>query len=443
MVIAPMSTIGWRVLTLLALFFLALPSTAELSANAELSWNAASDAPSVTGHIGAEARLQLEWRRDFSDRLSSVLSGRVAGEQFDRLRPGRADLTSYDGPSRPLSLGSHGSAEIRDAYVDVRFDRGLLRVGKQQIVWGELDGIKVLDVLNPASFERFILDDFDESRISLWSAWLDLSLADWRVELALIPDATVHDVPRSPGWFAPTAPRYRFGAPASAPDLAIKPRGAVEREGTVAARLSRFIGGWDVQFVASNGLDFEPLAEIQAASGAAQLVTYHRRRTVLGFALAGGIGPFVLRSEVAYSPNRYFSSRVAGSVSSELTETEADQWRGALALEMNAPGGVFVNAQLLVDHVRSTNVGLVRPETDRIVTVAARRSFRYESVVAELRAYHSLTDDDQLLRARLRWSAGDRTAFIFAAEQFRGTSAGSFGQFSGRDLVQVGIEISL
>ncbi|MCR9278030.1 MAG: OprO/OprP family phosphate-selective porin [Pseudomonadaceae bacterium] len=430
-------------LALMALLFLTLPAAADFSANAELSWNAASDAPSTTGHIGAQARLELEWRGQLGDRLSPVVSGRIGGEQFDRLRPGRADLASYDGPSRPLSLGSHGIAEIRDAYVDVRFDSGQLRIGKQQIVWGELDGIKVLDVLNPASFERFILDDFDESRISLWSAWLDLSLADWRIELALIPDATVHDIPRAPGWFAPTAPRYRYGATQASPELAISQRGAVEREGTVAARVSRFVAGWDVQFVASTGLDFEPLAEVEVVSGSAQLATYHRRRTVLGFALAGGVGPFVLRTEVAYSPGRHFSSRLESTASNSLAETEADQWRGALAVEMNAPAGVFVNAQLLVDHVSNASDGLVRPETDRIVTLAARRSFNYETVVAELRAYRSLTDDDQLLRAKLRWSLGDRTALVLAAEQFSGTRAGTFGQFSGRDLVQVGVEVSL
>lgn len=423
--------------------FVAIPSAAQFSAEAELSWSAASDAPKATGHIGAQARLSAEWRSRFGDRVSSVLSGRIEGEQFDQLRPGRADLASYDGPSRPLSLGSGGTAEIRDAYLDVRFDRGLLRIGKQQIVWGELDGIKVLDVLNPASFERFILDDFDESRISLWSAWLDVSLADWRVELALIPDATVHDVPRTPGWFAPTAPRYRFGAPQNSQQLPIRQRGAVEREGTVAARVSRFVAGWDLQFVASSGLDFEPLAEIELVGGQAQIATYHRRRTVLGFAAAGGIGPFVLRSEVAHSPNRHFSNRDSGGAPSILDEVVADQWRGALALEMNAPGGVLVNVQLLVDHISNASEHLVRSATDRIVTIAARRSFRYESVVAELRAYRSLTDDDQLLRAKLRWSLGDRTALSLAAEHFSGTSRGAFGQFNGRDLVQLGIEISL
>ena len=443
MVIHAHSAMGKLSLALMALLLIALPAAADFSANAALSWNAASDAPSTTGHIGAQARLELEWHGQLGDRLSTVVSGRIGGEQFDRLRPGRADLASYDGPSRPLSLGSHGIAEIRDAYVDIRFDRGLLRVGKQQIVWGELDGIKVLDVLNPASFERFILDDFDESRISLWSAWLDLSLADWRVELALIPDATVHDVPRSPGWFAPTAPRYRFGAPASTTELAIKPRGAIERAGTVAARVSRFIGGWDVQFVASTGLDFEPLAEVEIVSGAAQLATYHRRRTVLGFALAGGVGPFVLRTEVAYSPSRHFSNRLQNTVSNSIAEIESDQWRGALAVEMNAPAGVFVNAQLLVDHVSNASAGLVRPETDRIVTVAARRSFNYETVVAELRAYRSLTDDDQLLRAKVSWSLGDRTTLSLAAEHFNGTSRGAFGQFEGRDLIQAAVEISL
>ena len=67
--------------------------------------------------------------------------------------------------SRPYRIGDAGTAEIRDAYLEFGLDNGLLRIGKQQIVWGRLDGIKVLDTVNPQDFREFILDDFDDSRI--------------------------------------------------------------------------------------------------------------------------------------------------------------------------------------------------------------------------------------------------------------------------------------
>jgi len=44
-----------------------------------------------------------------------------------------------------------------------------LRLGKQQIVWGETDGLKLLDVMNPQNFREFILDEFEDSRLPLWS----------------------------------------------------------------------------------------------------------------------------------------------------------------------------------------------------------------------------------------------------------------------------------
>jgi hypothetical protein len=51
------------------------------------------------------------------------------------------------------------------------------------------------------------------SRIGLWSAYLDLSLGDWRAELTWMPDLDEPRHSRAGAWFELTAPRFRFGAP--------------------------------------------------------------------------------------------------------------------------------------------------------------------------------------------------------------------------------------
>lgn len=430
-----------RVAAAALLLAISLPVAAELSDDlslgVELGYSTAT--ASDARNVGGDATIDLGIDRDLGDTLSMTLSGRLRGEQFDRLRPGNVDFASYDGASRPAQLGSHGSAELRDAYLDVRLSNGLIRLGKQQIVWGALDGIKVLDAVNPASFERFILDDFDDARIGLWSALLDLSIGEWRGELALIPDATTHDVPAAGSWFEPIAPRYRFGSPSDAPALPQRALGSIEQEGSAALRLSRYIRGIDLQFVALSGVDFEPLGRVVVESGDPLLETYHRRRSLFGLSATGSVGPFVLRTEVAYQPNRHLPTRDAQG----LDEVTANQWRGAIAADFNAPLDVFLNVQLLVDHIEDAPQALVRPQTDRLLTITARRSFRYDAIVADLRLYRSLSDDDELLRAKLRWSLGDRLALSLSAERFSGTSEGIFGQFADRDLVRFGVEVQI
>jgi len=40
-----------------------------------------------------------------------------------------------------------------------------VRLGRQQIVWGEAIGTFVTDVVNPKDFREFVLPDFSELRI--------------------------------------------------------------------------------------------------------------------------------------------------------------------------------------------------------------------------------------------------------------------------------------
>jgi len=51
-------------------------------------------------------------------------------------------------------------AELREFYLETDWGKSYFTFGKQQVVWGKADGLKVLDVVNPQSFREFILEDF-------------------------------------------------------------------------------------------------------------------------------------------------------------------------------------------------------------------------------------------------------------------------------------------
>jgi Protein of unknown function (DUF1302) len=62
---------------------------------------------------------------------------------------------------------------FRELYLDSFFgseNQFSTRLGKQQIVWGTADGIKLLDIINPTDFRHFVQDPFEDSRIPVWMA---------------------------------------------------------------------------------------------------------------------------------------------------------------------------------------------------------------------------------------------------------------------------------
>ena len=372
-----------------------------------------------------------------SENTSLIMSARLRADAKDELEPGRPVLDSYAPGSRPLQLGTTGTAELRDFYFEWRSANGLARLGKQQIVWGRLDGIKVLDLVNPQDFREFILDDFADSRISLWSAYFDYNLGNWRAELALIPDGTGHMIPGAGAWFELTAPRFRFGAAAGQPGLPVsiaQPSHAFD-DAAAGLRLSRQLNNLELALVAYTGSDPEPLGRLVVAGGAPAVERFYERRDAFGFSVDMGLGPAVLRAEYAYQPDRTFNTRSTGA----LDTVALDQHRGAFGVDMDGPLGIFINVQYLVDTIAAAPAGLVRPDRDRLATLYLRRAFAYDSVVVAARWYHSFTDDDDLAALSIEYDINDSTAVELAAQYFSGVDEGLFGQFRDRDRITLSL----
>jgi len=57
---------------------------------------------------------------------------------------------------------------LRELYIDTTLASWDLRLGKQQVVWGTADGIKLLDIINPTDFREFNQNTFEDSRIPVW-----------------------------------------------------------------------------------------------------------------------------------------------------------------------------------------------------------------------------------------------------------------------------------
>ena len=364
------------------------------------------------------------------------ISARLEADVEDHLEPGQPAFDNYSSLSRPWRIGTGGRLELRDVFVEVPAGRNLARFGKQQIVWGNLDGIKVLDVLNPQRFREFILEDFEDSRIGTWSAYFDFLAGGWRAEIALIPDVTAHEIPEPGAWFELTAPRFRYG---SEPGDPIPPRGTESpslRDSSGALRVSRTVAGLELGVMALSGHDHEPLGRFILEEEGLVLEQFYERRTLYGLQAETAFAGLVLRLEASYQPGRTFNTRQATG----LSTTALDQWRVAMGMDIDAPLGVFVNLQYLHDQVMAAPDDLVRPEIDRVVTAFARRNFFSETLLLELRWYGELTQNDGMARGVVEYQLAGNTRLRLSGEYFYGDQAGLFGQFEGRDRLTLAIE---
>lgn len=111
-----------------------------------------------------DLRLEPVLNADLPEDWTFTTILRLRGDAYDRLEPGEPKPLEMSSLSRAQPIGNQVVFELREFYVQGDVGPALLTIGKQQVVWGQADGLKVLDVVNPQYFREFILPEFEESR---------------------------------------------------------------------------------------------------------------------------------------------------------------------------------------------------------------------------------------------------------------------------------------
>jgi hypothetical protein len=369
--------------------------------------------PSVAADFGyrwrGELELRAEWAKDDT---------------------GLGTTETYASASRPLVDDRDRRVEIDRAVLEGRFGATVLTLGKQTVPWGVLDGIQVTDRFDAVRRRDFLFTEVRPERLARWGARLRTRAGGWRAELALALDGTVSQQALPGDAFALRAPRFRLGLPVEAPTPPLR----VDRpehdagDATVGLRLGRRFGAMDATVLVLDGPETDPVLRPDPAGGGGILLA-HPRRTLVGFTLEGSSGRRVWRLEAAHVPNQPVNLRPEAGAPLPFTDELRARTLLGVALDWNAPGGVFVNLQLVGDHTAGAGARLHGPRHDLVGTLRLQRSFARQTVRASLEVLGSLTDRDRAVRPELRWRVTDAVALAAGADLIQGTRRGLFGQF--------------
>ncbi len=378
---------------------------------------------------------------DLSDKSRLTIIGRVRFDTQDNLETGVPLDLSRSGISSRLSLGGDGDAEIREAFLDTEFGDVFLRLGKQQIVWGQADGLKVLDVLNPQSFREFILEDFEDSRIPLWAVNAEVPIGDVTLQLVWIPDTTYNDIPEEGSAYAFTSP-LMVPAPPVGVSLGFvppaKPNNAFT-DSDVGVKLSAFLGGWDLSLNYAYHYQDNPVTRRAFVPEGIQVSQTYERSHLSGGTFSNVFGDFTLRGEVGFSTDKWFQVADLGDADGVI---QSDEFSYVIGVDYAGFSDWFLSAQVFQSHLTNVPENLVRNGSESNVTVMVQRDFMNEALKAEALWIHSLTDADGVLQLSLDYEWRSNVRLKAGADVFYGKPEGLFGQFYDTDRVTLGIEVS-
>jgi hypothetical protein len=393
-----------------------------------------------------ELLFEPEIKAELPNSWNLTSNARLRADAVDELEPGTPIQSERSSYSQRLTIGDQVDIELQELFVQRYFGDTFLKAGKQQIVWGQADGLKVLDVVNPQDFREFILDDFADSRIPLWSVSLEFPVNDVNVQLVWVPDRTYHDIPEINALFAFTAPQLM---PSPAPGIATvinqpdRP-GRFVKDADAGFRLSTFWEGWDLAFSYFYHYSDVPVLyqSLSFPSGMPTVTVSpeYKRSHMVGFSFSNAFGDFTLRGETAYFSDRYsladLNQDPDGIVNTgEIAYVVGLDWQGLT--------DTFLSVQLFQSILTSHSSGLVRDRIENNITLFIKRELMNITFVPQCIWLHNINLDDGLIRPLVSYELQDNVNIWMGSDIFYGSSEGIFGQFDRNDRIVFGAEIGI
>jgi hypothetical protein len=108
-----------------------------------------------------------------------------------KLSYNKSNASLFANPYFYQNSDNENQFDIRELYMEFTTNNIDLRIGKQQIIWGQADGVFITDIVSPKNLSEFLLRDFDEIRIGVTAIKANIYTAnDYDIELVYIPTFT-------------------------------------------------------------------------------------------------------------------------------------------------------------------------------------------------------------------------------------------------------------
>ena len=190
-------------------------------------------------------------------------------------------------------------AEIRELYLDIFTENMDVRLGKQFVVWGVLEGMRLTDEINPMDFREMILLDLLDYRIPLWTAKIDYYGEEDTWQFLWIPDLQFHKpAPRGSEW------ELLQNVPNTT-----KPSSSKLRNAEVGIRYTKEVLGVEVGLSYLYTWDDFPVvfrsSKISSTIEPTFFPTYSRL-TMYGATFVSPVGGNIIKGEFVYVPDKYF-----------------------------------------------------------------------------------------------------------------------------------------
>jgi hypothetical protein len=372
-------------------------------------------------------QVQNRFKLEASGPISHDISYKVSGlTEYDAI----FDLTNHY--NEAVEDDQEKNYELRDAYVDIGFDNFDIRLGKQQIVWGQAVGVFFADIVNPKNLREYILPDLEEIRIPVWAADVEWYTGENTFEFVFIPFPKFNEIGVQGAEFD-FRERYSMDG--------LEQRTSSEEPGfgvdnvEFGLRWSTLQNGLDASVFFYHGYD-KFAVNYRTITYSPDLVfvvspEYEKMNTfgaTFSYEILGGVA----KGELIYNSGKYFSV-------SDLNDTDGvikkDKVEYLLGFDHTFYDTIDTNIQFMHSMVLNHQETILEEDHRLYLSFWAQTSLLDARLELEMFVMGNLKYSDFMFRPKLTWKAADCLRLILGADIFAGEEKGDFGYFKDNDRI--------
>ena len=192
---------------------------------------------------------------------------------------------------------SQTKIELREAFFQYTNNSWDFKIGKQIVIWGVADGLRITDIISPMDYSEFLARDYDDIRIPVNAFRLKYIKPSYNLELIFVPVSEFFILPV--GEENPWSVTRSFELPYQG-DMDNTPEKTLKNS-EIGGRFSFYLSGIDFSVSALHTWNKMPVFSYQYSQNMDTLLldAYYNRLGMLGMDFSMPVGKFVVRGEIA------------------------------------------------------------------------------------------------------------------------------------------------
>lgn len=364
--------------------------------------------------------------KGFADTYHAVESKKMSSFLSSRSRL-RAELNFYKRNSYLFTslnavhndiLPEETKIELRELFLNYGKENWNVKIGRQIVIWGNSDGMRITDLVSPMDMTEFLARDYDDIRMPVDAIRLQWTNTKMQAELIYIPIPEFFIIPYSKDnpWtvFRNTGKDYDVSE--YRPNKSLK-------NSEIGGKLSFFLPGFDMSITALRTWNKKPVytARISEIETQINLDAHYSRMSMIGLNFSLPLSKFVIRGEAAEYIDELYQTK-------ENSYTSVNSFNSLIGADYYPGDEWTITAQYSHKIIQDYKKSIESDKNTQISTLSITKKLIRSTLSLSTFTYYDITNKSSFTRASADYALSDEIHIILGYDYFTGNK-GLYGKY--------------